>query len=85
MVKTIGNPLSWSVGALEEAGRGAGHLAGRLGEDVVRYPGLTSHPDYALAARQMQHGGTIVSFKAAADKAPKPPKPPKPESADPAA
>ncbi|MHA3978490.1 DUF2189 domain-containing protein [Halovulum sp. GXIMD14794] len=31
MVKTIGNPLSWSVGALEEAGRGAGHLAGRLG------------------------------------------------------
>lgn len=31
MVKTIGNPLSWSVGALEDAGRGAGHLAGRLG------------------------------------------------------
>jgi len=31
MVKTIGNPLSWSVGALDEAGRGVSHLAGRLG------------------------------------------------------
>ncbi|MSU91407.1 DUF2189 domain-containing protein [Rhodobacteraceae bacterium 2CG4] len=31
MVKTIGNPLSWSVGALEGAGRGASHLAERLG------------------------------------------------------
>jgi cystathionine beta-lyase/cystathionine gamma-synthase len=28
----------------------------------VHYPGLASHPRHALAAKQMQHFGTIVSF-----------------------
>lgn len=29
----------------------------------VWYPGLKSHPQYALATRQMRHGGAIISFE----------------------
>ena len=32
----------------------------------VRYPGLASHPQAALAARQMQDMGTVVTFRVAA-------------------
>jgi cystathionine beta-lyase/cystathionine gamma-synthase len=41
-------------------------IAQRLGEHPavarVHYPGLPAHPQHALAARQMQDFGTIVSF-----------------------
>lgn len=29
---------------------------------TLRYPGLPSHPQYALAQRQMSNGGTLLSF-----------------------
>ena len=35
----------------------------------VRYPGLMSHPQYALAQRQMKGAGTIVVFDVGRDKA----------------
>jgi O-succinylhomoserine sulfhydrylase len=35
----------------------------------VIYPGLPSHPQYALARRQMQAGGSLVGFDVAGDKA----------------
>ncbi|HEY3919540.1 MAG TPA: O-succinylhomoserine sulfhydrylase [Stellaceae bacterium] len=35
----------------------------------VRYPGLESHPQYALAKRQMSGGGTIVTVNVGHDKA----------------
>jgi O-succinylhomoserine sulfhydrylase len=41
----------------------ARHLEGRNGLDRVLYPGLASHPQHALAARQMEGGGTIVAFE----------------------
>jgi len=37
-------------------------LAGHPAVACVHYPGLPSHPQHALAARQMQDFGTIVSF-----------------------
>ncbi len=44
------------------AGRIAQHLAAHPAVARVHYPGLPSHPQHALAARQMQDFGTIVSF-----------------------
>jgi len=43
-------------------------LEGRGGVARVLYPGLASHPQYALAQRQMSAGGTIVSFDVAGGK-----------------
>lgn len=37
-------------------------LEGRGDLPTVRYPGLESHPQHALAARQMKAGGPIVAF-----------------------
>jgi cystathionine beta-lyase/cystathionine gamma-synthase len=37
-------------------------LEGHAGVSRVHYPGLPRHPQHALAARQMQDFGTIVSF-----------------------
>ena len=37
--------------------------------DRVRYPGLESHPQYALARRQMTGSGTVVTFDIGRDKA----------------
>jgi cystathionine gamma-lyase len=38
-------------------------IAGDLETEVpVRYPGLTSHPQHQLAARQMRHFGPVVTF-----------------------
>jgi O-succinylhomoserine sulfhydrylase len=34
----------------------------------VLYPGLPSHPQYALACRQMKQGGSLVCFDVAGDK-----------------
>ncbi len=40
----------------------AGHLAGHDGVEKLRYPGLPSHPQHALAAEQMSDFGNIVTF-----------------------
>jgi cystathionine beta-lyase/cystathionine gamma-synthase len=50
----------------ENAARVARFLEGHGGVARVRYPGLDSHPHHALAARQMQDFGTIVTFDLAA-------------------
>ncbi len=44
--------------ALAIAGRFEGH--GKL--ERVIYPGLTSHPDHAIASKQLEKGGTVVTF-----------------------
>lgn len=44
------------------AARIAQHLSSQPAVARVHYPGLPSHPQHALAARQMQDFGTIVSF-----------------------
>jgi cystathionine beta-lyase/cystathionine gamma-synthase len=41
----------------------AAWLANRLGEGAVHYPGLESHPQHALAARQMSGFGGLVSVE----------------------
>lgn len=43
-------------------------LEGRSEVARVLYPGLASHPQHALAERQMSAGGTIVSFDVAGGK-----------------
>ena len=40
----------------------AAHLAQHPGVERVFYPGLSGHPQHALAARQMSDFGTIVTF-----------------------
>ncbi len=46
---------------------GAAHLAAALEGDPrlarVLYPHLPSHPQHALARRQMTHGGTVLAFE----------------------
>ena len=48
---------------LKEAQRIAEHLEGHSAVRWVRYPFLTSHPQYDLAKRQMSGGGTVVTFE----------------------
>lgn len=55
---------------MERASANAAELARRLENDprvsLVRYPGLASHPQHALAARQMDRGfGAMVAFEVA--------------------
>jgi cystathionine beta-lyase/cystathionine gamma-synthase len=40
-------------------------LEGQPGIATVSYPGLPSHPQHALAQRQMRNGGTVVTFEVA--------------------
>lgn len=47
----------------ESALRIATWLEGRAGIGQVRYPFLLSHPQHALATRQMSGGGTVVTFE----------------------
>jgi len=51
------------------AERIAAYLAQHPGVARVHYPGLESHPQHALAARQMQDFGTIVTFELKGDAA----------------
>jgi cystathionine gamma-synthase len=51
----------------ESAERIARWLVDRPGVRVVHYPGLASHPDHALAARQMSGFGGMISFELEAD------------------
>jgi cystathionine gamma-lyase len=46
----------------ENARRVASFLAGHPNVERVYYPGLESHPDHALARRQMRDFGGMVSF-----------------------
>ena len=46
----------------------ASFLEGRNEIERVLYPGLPSHPQHALAQRQMSAGGTVVSFDIAGGK-----------------
>ena len=46
----------------ENAAAIAGWLEGRPGVMKMRYPGLESHPQHALARRQMSNGGTLLAF-----------------------
>ncbi|WP_413719702.1 O-succinylhomoserine sulfhydrylase [Silicimonas sp. MF1-12-2] len=48
-----------AAGALAIAGALEGHP--KLGR--VLYPGLASHPQHALAMRQLEKGGTVVAFE----------------------
>ncbi|MET4698426.1 O-succinylhomoserine sulfhydrylase [Constrictibacter sp. MBR-5] len=43
-------------------------LDGRKGLGRVLYPGLESHPQHALAMRQMTAGGTVIAFELAGGK-----------------
>ena len=48
----------------DENGRTVAHwLVDRLGEAAVIYPGLPSHPQHALAARQMKGFGGMISVE----------------------
>jgi cystathionine beta-lyase/cystathionine gamma-synthase len=47
----------------ETAGRLARFLAGKVAK--VHYPGLEGHPDHAVAKRQMESGGAMLSFEVA--------------------
>ncbi|MFQ5939455.1 MAG: trans-sulfuration enzyme family protein, partial [Alphaproteobacteria bacterium] len=40
----------------------ARYLEANAGVERVLHPDLESHPQHALAQRQMDHGGTVVSF-----------------------
>jgi O-succinylhomoserine sulfhydrylase len=44
-------------------------LSARPKVERVLYPGLASHPQHALARRQMSSGGTVLSFEVAGGKA----------------
>ncbi len=47
----------------ETAGRLARWLAGRKGVAAVHYPGLEGHPDFAVAKRQMELPGAMLTFE----------------------
>ena len=46
----------------ETAERLAAFLEAHPAVDAVHYPGLASHPQHALAARQMSRGGSVIAF-----------------------
>lgn len=52
----------------ESAHAVAEHLSATKGVARVIYPHLESHPQYALAKRQMSKGGTMVTFEVAGGK-----------------
>jgi O-succinylhomoserine sulfhydrylase len=47
----------------ENALKLAKELEGSEDVSIVRYPFLESHPQYALAKKQMRHGGGLVTFE----------------------
>ena len=46
----------------ETAARLAAFLESHPAVDAVYYPGLPSHPQHALATRQMSQGGSVIAF-----------------------
>jgi O-succinylhomoserine sulfhydrylase len=53
----------------ENARKIASHLEATRGITKVIYPGLPSHPQYALGQKQMSRPGSVVSFEVAGGKA----------------
>ena len=53
----------------ETAARLAAFLEGHAAVSAVHYPGLTSHPQHALAAKQMSRGGSVMAFDLAGGRA----------------
>ena len=53
----------------EHAGKVAAFLAQHPAVEVVHYPGLATHPGHAIAARQMQLFGGMVSIQVQGDAA----------------
>ena len=49
----------------ETAARLARFLEGHPAVGAVHYPGLASHPQHALAMRQMSQGGSVIAFELA--------------------
>ena len=49
----------------ETAARLAAFLESHPAVDAVHYPGLPSHPQHALATRQMSQGGSVIAFNLA--------------------
>ncbi len=47
----------------ETAARLAAFLEDHPAVDAVHYPGLASHPQHALAAKQMSRGGSVIAFE----------------------
>ena len=47
----------------DTAERLAAFLEGHPAVNAVHYPGLASHPQHALAARQMSRGGSVIAFE----------------------
>jgi methionine-gamma-lyase len=58
--KTLGLRV---LAAQENARRLAEHLEAHPKVEWVRYPGLESHPQHALAQRQMDGPGSLISFE----------------------
>ena len=50
------------------AARIAAALEGHAGLERLIYPGLKSHPQHAVALRQMAHGGTMLALDIAGGK-----------------
>jgi O-succinylhomoserine sulfhydrylase len=48
---------------VEGAARVAAFLEGHAAVEAVLYPGAASHPQHALATKQMAAGGTLVAFR----------------------
>ena len=51
-----------TVRMCETAARLAAFLEGHPAVATVHYPGLPSHPQHALAAKQMSRGGSVIAF-----------------------
>jgi O-succinylhomoserine sulfhydrylase len=59
-LETMGVRVNYSNASAQ---RIAEYLEGHPGVRWVRYPFLSSHPQYDLAKRQMSGGGTVVTFE----------------------
>ncbi len=67
LVKSL-ETLSMRVNRMNEnAQQIAEFLSNQSKIKTVNYPGLASHPDYAISQRQMIGGGTTISFEAKGD------------------
>jgi cystathionine beta-lyase/cystathionine gamma-synthase len=64
-LRTLGVRLARQSATAQEL---AEHLEASPHVDVVRYPGLDSHPQRDLAKRQLAHTGAILSFDVAGGK-----------------
>jgi cystathionine beta-lyase/cystathionine gamma-synthase len=59
-IRTLGVRLAHQCNSAMEL---ASHLASHKAISAVHYPGLSSHPQHALAAKQMRQFGSLFSFE----------------------